>query len=135
MVRSESHASRGNVHRETAVAPFGESLCKGRKGANIAPLTCTSSKPTPCSFLRSEATVSNSTITRDRPQQHVARLRQPHELAIKVERPSVHIGAEIDAAGFQGPEDPPTPPHIVGRVEIAKHLDRIDEVERPVAGG
>ena len=38
MVRSESHASRGIVHRETAVAPFGESLCNGRKGANIAPL-------------------------------------------------------------------------------------------------
>ena len=73
-------------------------------------------------------------IAGDRLQQRVPRLLQLDKGSVEIQRPSVHIGAEIGSARLQRPEDLAMPPHIVGRVEIAEHLDRIDEVERPIAG-
>ena len=66
--------------------------------------------------------------------QRVPRLLQRHKLTVAVERPFVHIGAEKHSARLQRAKNLAMPPHIVGRIEIAEDLDRVDEVLGLIAG-
>ena len=63
------------------------------------------------------------------PREH-AKLRK---LAEAVQRPLVDVGAEVNPARFENPDDLPVPLCIIARIEIPKNLDRIDEIDRGAA--
>src|SRR5260370_27123436 len=58
-----------------------------------------------------------------------AKLRK---LAEAVQRPLVDVGAEINPARFENPDDLPVTLCIIARIEIPKNLDRVDEIDRGV---
>ena len=62
------------------------------------------------------------------PHEH-AKLRK---LAEAVQRPLVDVGAEVNPARFENPDDLPVTLSIVARIEIPKNLDRVDEIDRRV---
>jgi len=62
------------------------------------------------------------------PREH-AKLRK---LAEAVQRPLVDVGAEVNPARFENPDDLPVPLCIIARIEISKNLDRVDEIDRRV---
>src|SRR5258708_19337553 len=62
------------------------------------------------------------------PREH-AKLRK---LAEAVQRPLVDVGAEVNPARFENPDDLPVTLCIIARIEIPKNLDRVDEIDRRV---
>ena len=56
-----------------------------------------------------------------------AKLRK---LAEAVQRPLVDVGAEVNPARFENPNDLPVTLCIIARIEIPKNLDRVDEIDR-----
>lgn len=62
------------------------------------------------------------------PRMH-AKLRK---LAEAVQRPLVDVGAEVNPARFENPDDLPMTLCIIARIEIPKNLDRVDEIDRGV---
>ena len=62
------------------------------------------------------------------PREH-AKLRKLPEA---VQGPLVDVGAEVNPARFEDPDDLPVTLCIIARIEIPKNLDRVDEIDRRV---
>jgi len=60
------------------------------------------------------------------PREH-AKLRK---LAEAIQRPFVDVGAEVNRARFENPDDLPVTLSIIARVQVPKNLDRVDEIDR-----
>ena len=67
-------------------------------------------------------------VARHRLERRVAQSLHGYELTVAVQCPLVHIGCKKHPTRLQGSEDLAMPARIVGRIEIAKHFDGVDEV-------